>query len=171
MLRMKKGAAWAIAIVALVAACGGQPPPLSVQSATASPAPTAASTPAATSAATSSFPPTPKPSPMISGKGSITVTSPLRGDQITPPITIAGEASVFEATVAWRIVTSSGTVLAQGNTLATAGAPLKGSFTTKATFTQPYYGEAGFVEVYEVSPKDGTISDIVRVPVGIAGSY
>ena len=108
---------------------------------------------------------------MVSGKGLITVTSPLRGDQIRSPLTIAGEASVFEATVAWRIVTAGGAVLAQGNVLATAGAPQKGTFTTSVSFALPYYGEAGFVEVYEVSPKDGSISDIVRVPVGIAGIY
>jgi len=108
---------------------------------------------------------------MVSGKGLITVTSPLRGDQIRSPLTIAGEASVFEATVTWRIVTAGGAVLAQGNVLATAGAPQKGTFTTSVSFALPYYGEAGFVEVYEVSPKDGSISDIVRVPVGIAGIY
>jgi hypothetical protein len=108
---------------------------------------------------------------MVSGKGAITVISPLRGDQITSPLTIAGEASVFEATVSWRIVTAGGQVLAQGNVLASIGAPQRGTFTAQATFPQPYYGEAGFVEVYEVSPKDGSISDIVRVPVGITGSY
>ena len=140
------------------------------------PAPTA--TPAPTAALTSSpstppltLAPTAKPSPLTSAKGSITVTSPLRGDQIAPPLVIAGEASVFEATVAWRVVTSSGAVLAQGNVLASVGAPQRGTFSTKVSFNQPYYGEAGFVEVYEVSPKDGSISDIVRVPVGITGSY
>ena len=167
---MKRGASVIIACCLLVAACGGTPPPVAIQTATASPPPTAAPTPAASSPAPS-LPPTTKPSPLVSGKGLITVTSPLRGDQIIPPLTIAGEASVFEATVTWRIVTASGTVVAQGNVLATVGAPLKGTFTTKVTFNQPYYGEAGFVEVYEVSPKDGSVSDIVRVPVGIAGSY
>lgn len=171
MLCVKRGMALAIALAMTLTACGGQPPPVAIQTATASPAPTTAATSTVAPTTAPSLPPTPKPSPMVSGKGSITVTSPLRGDQITPPITIAGEASVFEATVAWRVVTSSGTVLAQGNTIASAGAPAKGTFTTKVTFSQPYYGEAGFVEVYEVSPKDGTISDIVRVPVGIVGSY
>ena len=166
---VKRGAAAVASCALLLAACGGTPPPGTAQVATASPAPTATPTAAATEAP--SLSPTPKPSPMVSGKGLITVTSPLRGDQIRSPLTIAGEASVFEATVAWRIVTAGGAVLAQGNVLATAGAPQKGTFTTSVSFALPYYGEAGFVEVYEVSPKDGSISDIVRVPVGIAGIY
>jgi len=87
------------------------------------------------------------------------------------PLTLAGDATVFEGTVAWRIVTTGGTVLAQGSTQASAGGPLKGSFTAQVSFDTPYYGESGFVEVFERSPKDGSISDIVRVPVGIAGSY
>jgi ABC-type glycerol-3-phosphate transport system substrate-binding protein len=168
MRAVKRGAAAVLSFALLLAACGGAPSPGSGQ-ATASAAPTAAPTLAASAAP--SLPPTPRPSPMVSGKGLITVTSPLRGDQITSPLTIAGEASVFEATVAWRVVTAGGAVLAQGNVLATAGAPQKGTFTTSVSFALPYYGEGGFVEVYEVSPKDGSISDIVRVPVGIAGSY
>jgi ABC-type glycerol-3-phosphate transport system substrate-binding protein len=170
MSAVKRGAA-AVLACALLASCGGTAPVVAVPTATASVAPTTAATPTPAATAAPTLAPTSKPSPMVSAKGNITVTSPLRGDQITPPLTIAGQASVFEATVAWRIVTASGTVLAQGNTLASAGAPQKGTFETKVSFAMPYYGEAGFVEVYEVSPKDGSISDIVRVPVGIAGSY
>ena len=167
MSAMKRGAALACAL--LLASCGGAAPAGPAPVVAATPNPTPAATQAATAAP--SLPATGKPSPMVSGKGLITVTSPLRGDQITTPLTIAGEASVFEATVSWRVVTAGGQVLARGNVLATAGAPQKGTFSTSVTFAQPLYGEAGFVEVFEVSPKDGSISDIARVPVAITGSY
>jgi hypothetical protein len=62
-------------------------------------------------------------------------------------------------------------VLVEGTTTATAGAPQKGTFKVEVVFEAPYYGESGTVEVFERSPKDGTISDLAKVPVGIVGSY
>ena len=167
-----KGIAAALAALLVASACGGTAPVGVVPTASATATPAASSAPAATPSATlPAASPTPKPSPLTSAKGSITVTSPLRGDQVTSPLTITGDASVFEATLRWRVVTAGGAVLAEGNTLASAGAPQRGTFTTRVTFGLPYYGEAGFVEVFEVSPKDGSVSDIVRVPVAIEGSY
>jgi hypothetical protein len=99
------------------------------------------------------------------------VKEPALGEQVTSPLTISGEASVFEATLVYRVLTGTGKVLAEGTTTATAGAPQKGTFKVEVAFEAPYYGEPGTVEVFERSPKDGTISDIARVPVGIVGSY
>ncbi len=164
---MRRGAIAGFCAALLVASCGASPTVGSVPSATTTTSATAAPTPAPTT----SGPPTAKPVPLTSLKGTITVTQPLRGDQVMGAVTIAGEASVFEAALRWRVVTTGGMVLAEGSTTASAGAPLKGTFKTDVTFAPPSYGEAGFVEVFEVSPKDGSISDIVRVPVGIAGSY
>jgi hypothetical protein len=108
---------------------------------------------------------------MVSAKGAITVKEPVSGDQVTSPLVIAGDASVFEATLRYRVVTTVGKVLAEGTTTATAGAPQKGTFKVEVAFETPFYGEPGFVEVFERSPKDGSISDIVRVPVAIVGTY
>lgn len=126
---------------------------------------------AATTAASPTPSPTPRPSPLVSAKGAITVKEPASGEQVTSPLVISGEASVFEANLRYRILTAGGKVLAEGTTTATVGAPQKGTFKVEVPFEVPYYGEGGFVEVFERSPKDGTISDIVRVPVGIVGSY
>lgn len=154
---------------AAVAGCGA-PPSVGSGGVTA-PTPTP-SPPAAPAAAASPTPsPTPRPTPLVSAKGAITVKEPASGDQVTSPLVIAGEASVFEATLRYRIVTSSGKVLAEGTTTATAGAPQKGTFKAEVAFEAPYYSESGFVEVFERSPKDGSVSEIVRVPVGIVGSY
>lgn len=160
---------------ALVASCGGTPV-VATPSGPPSPTPTAAATPAPQTSTPTPAPvlvasPTPRPSPLVSAKGTIIVSEPLRGDMVISPLTIAGDASVFEATLAWRIVTGGGTVIAQGVTQASAGAPQRGAFKAQVTFDAPYYGESGFVEVFERSAKDGAIGDIVRVPVGIQGSY
>lgn len=80
---------------------------------------------------------------------------------------ISGDASVFEATLQWRIVDSGGKVYAQGNTTASAGAPARGTFSVSVTFRAPTTDTSGFVEVFETSPRDGSIDDIVRVPVTI----
>ncbi len=150
----------------LVAACAAPPSAGTVATATA---PATQITAGASPTAAGS--PTPRPTPLVSSKGTITVKEPATGEQLASPVTISGEAMVFEATLAYRVVTAGGMVLAEGQTTATAGAPEKGTFKVEVPFTAPYYGEGGFVEVFERSPKDGTISDIVRVPVSITGSY
>ena len=154
-------------VATVVAACGAPPSP----GGGAAPTPTPVATVAATALATPGASPTVRPSPVVSSKGAITVKEPALGDQITSPLMISGEASVFEATLVYRVVTAGGKVLAEGTTTASVGAPQKGTFKVEVTFEQPYYGEAGSVEVFERSPKDGTVSDIARVPVGIAGQY
>ncbi len=152
-----------LSLVMIAAACGAPP---SAGSGGVS-APTATVAAAATQAPTA----TPRPSPLLSAKGSILVKEPASGEQLNAGVVVSGEATVFEANVLYRVVTAGGKVLAEGHTTATAGAPQKGTYRVEVTFEAPYYGEAGFVEVFERSAKDGSISDIVRVPVTITGSY
>lgn len=156
----------ALLALALLAACGGP----------ASQGPAGAAAPTATRAAaapgaTPSAPPTLRPSPLVSAKGTITVADPASGQALNGGVVVSGEASVFEATLEYRVITTAGKVLAQGHTTASAGAPQKGTYRVEVRFEVPYYGEPGFVEVFERSPKDGAIAEIVRVPVTITGSY
>jgi hypothetical protein len=102
---------------------------------------------------------------LSSAKGGITVSRPQPNARVLPPITITGDASVFEAALQWRIADSAGRLLAQGNTTASAGAPGRGTYTIAATFTPPATDTIAIIEVFAVSPKDGTIGEIVRVPV------
>lgn len=145
-----------LAVIALCAACGG---------AIVLPSPTPTST---ITAAT-----TPKPSasaaatPITSAKGFITVGAPLANARVTSPVTISGDASVFEATLQWRIVDGGGKVLSSGTTQASRGAPDRGTFSVSASYPPPSADTIGALEVYETSPKDGTVDDIVRVPVVI----
>ena len=149
-------------LAAIIAACGAAPSPGTAAVTTTAPA----ATPAPPTAS-----PTPRPSPITSAKGLITVREPASGQTIRGGVVVSGDASVFEANVQYRIVTAAGTVVAQGHTTASAAGPQRGTFKVEVKFDVPYYGEQGFVEVFETSAKDGTISDIVRVPVTIAGSY
>jgi hypothetical protein len=136
----------ALLLAVSVVACGG------AGTAAASPSPTASPTA------------TPVPSPVTSSKGAITLKSPLTNATLTSPVTISGDASVFEANVQWRISDTSGRVLAEGFTTASLGAPGRGDFSVTATYTVARQTIA-FVEVFSRSPKDGNIDEIVRIPV------
>jgi hypothetical protein len=133
----------------LLVSCGqaGTPGPVA-----ASPTPTA--------------PPSASPSPsiVVSARGAITLKTPAVNALLSSPVTISGDASVFEANVQWRITDTGGRVLADGFTTASQGAPGRGDFSVTATYTVARETVA-FIEVYSRSPKDGNIDEIVRIPV------
>jgi hypothetical protein len=140
----------------LIAACGGYgiaPTPTLAPPTSSTPAPTTATPPSA--------------SPLTSARGFITVARPLANSRVRSPLMISGDASVFEAALNWRITDSAGRVIASGHTTASAGAPARGAYSITATFTPPASDIVGIVEVYELSPRDGQIDEIVRVPVTI----
>jgi hypothetical protein len=145
-----------VVLSVIVGSCGGiSSPSPSLLTRTSTPT-TAASTTAAPSATA-----------LSSAKGNITVTRPLPNARVSSPLVISGDASVFEAALQWRVADSAGRVLAQGITTASAGAPGRGTFTVTATFAPPSADLFGSVEVFSVSPKDGSVDEIVRVPVVI----
>lgn len=152
-----------LAACVVLAACGGG---VSGASQSPSPNPSNGSSSARPSPAVSSSV-APSATTLSSARGFITVSRPQANARVTSPLTISGEASVFEATLQWRVTDSAGRVLAQGVTTATAGAPARGTYTVVATFTPPSTDTIGIVEVYERSPRDGSIDEIVRVPVVI----
>jgi hypothetical protein len=152
----------ALALTVLLTACGSLPAP--------APAPSIAPTFGLTSTATPLPSPSASPSPaaLSSADGSITVTKPLANAPLASPAEIAGTASVFEAALQWRIVDSAGRVIVEGIATASAGAPARGDFSVTATFTTPPGVVYATVEDYSRSPKDGSIDEIVRVPVTLA---
>ena len=128
---------------------------------TATPTPTASPSPTPSPTPTS----TPVPTPLLSARGGILVKEPLANTHVRSPLTISGEASVFEAALVWQLTDTAGRVLASGITTATAGAPGKGTYSITATYQDPPSDIIGFAEVYTRSQKDGTIDEIVRVPL------
>ncbi len=133
---------------------------------TATPTPTTSPSPTPTPTPT----PTPVPTPLLSARGGILVKEPLANTHVRSPLTISGEASVFEAALVWQVTDTAGRVLASGIATATAGAPGKGTFSITATYQDPPSDIIGFAEVYTRSPKDGTIDEIVRVPLVLAAA-
>jgi immunoglobulin-like protein involved in spore germination len=157
-----------VAVVVLASACVDQrvvvttPTPTPVRTSfTPTPSPTLTASPTPT--------PTPAPTPLISARGLIVVREPLANARVKSPLTISGDASVFEANLIWQVTDTAGRVLAGGITTATAGAPARGTFTITATYTDPPSDAIGFAEVFTRSPRDGNIDEIVRVPIILAG--
>lgn len=132
------------------------PPPTTTPSASPTPSPTPT--------------PTPVPTPLLSARGGILVKEPLANTKVRSPLTISGEASVFEAALVWQVTDTAGRVLASGFTTATAGAPAKGTFSITATYQDPPTDIIGFAEVFTRSPRDGEIDEIVRVPLILAAT-
>ncbi|SCL33107.1 Sporulation and spore germination [Micromonospora rhizosphaerae] len=99
----------------------------------------------------------------------IVVTAPTIGQRVTSPVTLAGTAQVFEATVSIRILDSAGREIATAFTTASCGTGCRGDYRTAVAYrlatTQP-----GTVEVYEVSARDGSRINVVRIPVVVTAS-
>ena len=94
----------------------------------------------------------------------IFVEQPLEGDAVTSPLTVRGDARVFEANVSLRLETAAGEVF--GETFATAaeGAPGRGPFRAEIAFAVDEPTAAELV-AYEESADDGSEQHVVRVPV------
>ncbi|MEH0937959.1 Gmad2 immunoglobulin-like domain-containing protein [Micromonospora psammae] len=99
----------------------------------------------------------------------IVVTEPVVGQRVTRPVTVAGTANVYEATVSIRVLDASGRVVGTGFTTASCGTGCRGDYRATVTYRLPAAG-AGTVEVYEVSPQDGSRAHVVTIPVQLAAT-
>jgi hypothetical protein len=94
----------------------------------------------------------------------ILVEEPAIGERVTSPVTIAGTADVFEATVSIRILDAAGEEIVRTFTTATCGTGCRGEFEERVRFevgeTQP-----GTIVVYESSAEDGSPLHVVEIPV------
>lgn len=79
------------------------------------------------------------------------ITEPANGATVAQAVTFGGEASVFEATVSWRIL-MNGDVLQRGSAMASKGAPERGVWQASVVLSPGTYT----IEAYEVSAKDGS---------------
>jgi hypothetical protein len=111
--------------------------------------------------------PSPPPTIPPPGIAAISVTAPVPGETITSPVTISGTADVFEAVVSYRILDAHGTVVSEGTTMATCGSGCRGAFSVRARFTVAHQ-QPGTIQVFEVSTKDGSDTQLVEVPVTLA---
>jgi hypothetical protein len=88
------------------------------------------------------------------------------GDRATGcTCTVRGAARVFEANVAWRVRDGNGREVARGNTTASRGTgPVWGVFTTTVTIPPAVAGQVT-IEVYDITARDGSEQDVIRIPV------
>lgn len=85
--------------------------------------------------------------------------------RISRTISLTGSARTFEANVVWRLKDSSGKQAATGHTTASLGtSALWGTFSTQIPLPAGVTGNVT-LEVYEVSPKDGTELGVVSIPL------
>jgi Immunoglobulin-like domain of bacterial spore germination/Sporulation and spore germination len=99
----------------------------------------------------------------------IVVTDPAIGQQVTSPVIVTGTADVFEATVSVRVLDSAGREIATAFTTATCGTGCRGDYRATVAYRLAE-SQAGTVEVYELSPRDGARVHVVAVPVALAAA-
>jgi hypothetical protein len=118
----------------------------------------------ATSSPTSEPTVDPSPEPSDGVKPAIVVRTPVAGDEIVSPLTVAGTADVFEATVSIRILDANGQELAATFTTATCGSGCRGKYSAEVSFFTEERQD-GTIEVFESSAEDGSPLNLVSLPV------
>lgn len=98
------------------------------------------------------------------GRALISVTEPCPGDAVTSPLSVVGEANVFEATVSMRILDENGNEIATEFTTAECGSGCWGAFVGEIKFEVDHEQE-GTLEVFESSAEDGSDIHKVSIPV------
>ena len=96
----------------------------------------------------------------------ILLESPLPGDTVASPIVINGTANTFEATFQVRLVDAGGSKVYEHYVTATSGTGTRGTFHESIAFRGAAPGP-GTLEVFEVSAKDGSEINSVKVPVSL----
>jgi len=114
---------------------------------------------------------TPKPPAASPTKGvtepAITISSPKSGETVRSPLVVSGTARVFEGALVIVVKDAGGKVLATRPAQATIGAPERGTYKVEVTFAVSTT-QAGTVEAFTHSPKDGSIQDLASVKVTLA---
>jgi germination protein M len=93
----------------------------------------------------------------------ILVESPTPGENVTSPLHISGSANVFEAVFRVELRAEAGSLLASAPVQATSGTGTRGGFSVTVPFSK--VDGRGFLVAFEVSPKDGSHQNVVRLPL------
>jgi hypothetical protein len=109
----------------------------------------------------------PELSPSVDELPAIVVTKPSPGDTVSSPVTVAGTADVFEATVSIRILDANRKKIADTFTTATCGTGCRGDFSKQVDFTVSAQ-QQGTVMVFESSAENGRPINVVRIPVTLS---
>ncbi len=105
------------------------------------------------------------PTEIVSTSGNIAVSSPAANATIGLPLVFVGKARVFESVFNYRLLDTNGDELVTGHAM--SNAPDMGEFgyfTVTTSYNKPN-GTTGTLEVFAYSAKDGSVIDLVSVPV------
>lgn len=102
----------------------------------------------------------------LPSSSNIVVTRPFPGTRIQPAQQLEGFARAFEGTILYSIKDETGLVIKNETPIqTTAGAPAFGKFSTTIQFDTSPKIQTGELWVYTRSAKDGSIQDLVQIPV------
>ncbi len=93
----------------------------------------------------------------------ILVEGPVPGAAVKSPFRLYGSANVFEAQFNMRIMQGA-TVVTERSVMARSGSGTRGRFSQAIRYPSSARGRAT-LEVFDVSEKDGSRTDVVRIPV------
>lgn len=97
----------------------------------------------------------------------ILIDSPGIGETVrSGPLTIRGEANVFEAVLFVAVTDWDGRVVAEQRVMATSGTGTGGTFSVTVTTAQPMKG-VGEVLAWSLSAKDGSRINVLEYPVHV----
>jgi germination protein M len=98
----------------------------------------------------------------------ILLESPAVGDRVAGPLRIRGTANTFEATFMVTLADTAGRVLYENFVTATSGSGVRGTFDATLSFELDG-SEEGTLTVWEESAVDGSRTNVVEVPLELAG--
>jgi len=100
----------------------------------------------------------------------IRVTAPLAKGTVSSPFTVTGEARVFESQFNWKLKDANDVLLSEGTGM--TAAPDVGQFGPFAVVVDYSYpaGGPGTLEVFDYSAKDGSVEDLVSIPLNLKPS-
>lgn len=109
----------------------------------------------------------PNPSPPDAGDPSMILEAPAEGARVTSPVTISGQARVFEANVRITIYDRDGDELVDTFTTAEEAGPTLAPFSESVAFSVTSE-QAGCIRVWEESAEDGSARNVVQHEVTLA---
>jgi len=110
----------------------------------------------------------PTPTPSTAQENNIIVTAPVPDQKVESPIVVKGKARVFENTFSYILKDQSGNKLFEDHAMSNAAdAGLFGDFEVRIP-VPPGSPKNLIVEVFDYSAKDGSVADLVTIPVQLA---
>jgi hypothetical protein len=98
----------------------------------------------------------------------ILVESPAPGDAVASPLRLRGTANTFEAVFQVELLDAAGARIAAKTAMATSGTGTRGTFDLELPYTVDA-PQQGTLRVFELSAKDGSVINEVRIPLRLEG--